>query len=460
MRNLILKFVSSARAAGLRIATSEVMDCLDQIKHVDVLDEPQFAAVLRANFAKSKREQNQFNHLYRLYFHELREDAEMGFSDSIADHAETLLEALRQNPNPGPELPALLDFVTGDPLAYLDLLRRIQSDGDNHQQGLGANLGSMVRRLPIMLAIDRSRKVVDLFLLEHRDQMPWETRRDLKKHFNQRLDVARRLLTTAQLPEDTGPRKIASYEKRLARLGEQSFNSLTPKEVDEMRAVIQQLVRKLKDTVGRRYAKRPRGLLDVKKTLRRSMQYQGIPMQIVFRKRPPRKGRIVVLCDVSGSVWSSARFMLNMLYSLQACFTRVRSFVFIAGIDEVTHFFETFEVNQAIDKVLREADLAYGASTDYGLTLREFKRRYLDALNKKTTLIIIGDGRTNYTNPEVEILDEMRERSRRIIWLNPETEQFWYSGDSEMRTYEACCHEVRACRNLNQLLNFIQDLVL
>ncbi len=460
MRNLILKFVSTARAGGLRIATSEVLDCLDQIKHVDVLDEPQFAAVLRANFAKSRREQNRFNHLYQLYFHELREDDEMGFSDSIAEPAEELLKALRQDPNRNQELPALLDFVAGDPLAYLDLLRRIQSEGDNHQQGLGANLGSMVRRLPIMFAIDRSRKVIDLFLLEHRDQMPWEARRDLKKHFNQRLDIARRLMTSAHLPEDTGPHKITSYEKRLTRLGEQSFSSLTPKEVEEMRAVIQQLVRKLKDVVGRRYAKRSRGLLDIKKTLRRALQYQGIPMQIVFRKRPPRKGRIVVLCDVSGSVWSSARFMLNMLYSLQECFTRVRSFVFIAGIDEVTHFFETFEVNQAIDKVLREADLAYGASTDYGLTLRDFKRRYLDALNKKTTLIIIGDGRTNYTNPEVEILDEMRERSRRLIWLNPETEQFWYSGDSEMHTYEACCHEVRACRNLNQLLNFIHDLVL
>ncbi len=460
MLNLILKFVASARAAGLRIATSEVMDCLDQIKHVDVIDEPQFAAVLRANFAKSRREQNRFNHLYRLYFHELREDAEIGFSGSLADHTEALMEALRQAPHQGRELQALLDFVAGDPLAYLDLLRRIQSEGDNPQQGLGANLGSMVRRLPIMFAIDGSRKEIDLFLLEHRDQIPWETRRDLEKHFNQRLDIARRLLTTAQLPEDTGPHKKTSYEKRLTRIGEQSFSSLTPKEVAEMREVIQQLVRKLKDAVGRRHAKRPRGLLDVKKTLRQALQYQGIPMQIIFRKRPPRKGRIVVLCDVSGSVWSSARFMLNMLYSLQECFTRVRSFVFIAGIDEVTHFFETFQVNQAIDKILREADLAYGASTDYGLTLREFKRRYLDALNKKTTLIIIGDGRTNYANPEVDILDEMRERSRRLIWLNPETEQFWYSGDSEMRSFEACCHEVRACRNLNQLLTFIQDLVL
>jgi uncharacterized protein with von Willebrand factor type A (vWA) domain len=220
------------------------------------------------------------------------------------------------------------------------------------------------------------------------------------------------------------------------------------------------LVRKLKDVIGRRYAARSRGILDIKKTLRHASRYQGIPMQLIFRKRPPSKGRIVVLCDVSGSVWSSAKFMLNMLYSLQECFTRVRSFVFIAGIDEVTHFFDSFDVNQAIDKVLREADLAYGASTDYGMTFRDFKAQYMDALNKKTTLIIIGDGRTNYANPEADILEEMREQSRRLIWLNPETEYFWYSGDSEMRAYAPCCHEVRPCRNLNQLMTFIHDLML
>ena len=84
----------------------------------------------------------------------------------------------------------------------------------------------------------------------------------------------------------------------------------------------------------------------------------------------------------------------------------------------------------------------------------------MDTINKKTTVIIIGDGRTNYGNPEEGVLEEMRDRSRRIIWLNPETEQFWNSGDSEMRTYEVLCNEVRACSNLNQLAAFIQDLVL
>ncbi len=152
--------------------------------------------------------------------------------------------------------------------------------------------------------------------------------------------------------------------------------------------------------------------------------------------------------------------MLNMLYSLQECFTQVRSFIFVAGLEEVTQIFEDWEINQAIEKVLKETNIEYNAATDYGLTLQQFKKHYLDILNKKTTLIIIGDGRSNYGNPQAAILAEMRDRVRRLIWLNPETPTFWYTGDSEMRTYKACCNEVRPCQNLNQLLEFIQSLVL
>ena len=227
-----------------------------------------------------------------------------------------------------------------------------------------------------------------------------------------------------------------------------------------MREVIEQLVRKLKDTISRRYARQNRGALDIKKTLRQAAGYQGIPLKLFYRNRSLRKTKIVALCDVSGSVWSAARFMLNMLYSLQECFTQVRSFVFVAGLDEVTPIFEDFEINQAIEKILKEADIEYNAATDYGLTFRQFKKGYMDMLNKKTTLIIIGDGRTNYGNPEEKILDEMRDRSRRVVWLNPETPHFWHTGDSEMRTYMEYCDEVRPCQNLKQLLEFIESLVL
>jgi hypothetical protein len=460
MVNLILKFVAISRAAGLRVSTSEVLDCLNQIELIDILDEPQFGAVLRANFAKSRREQFHFNRLYDLFFHELRQESNITHADPLADQIQNTLQALSPVQNGNDASQAVLDFLGGDPQAFLEQMQPGLLEGDGKGGGMGSNLGPMVQRLELMLQINALQDALAQFLIDQRDRMRWETRRDLKDLFEARLDSARRLLTRQPRPFGDDSQITTSYQQHLDRLGEVHFASLSKKEVETMREVIEQLVRKLKDTASRRYAVKKRGPLDVKKTLRRAAGYQGIPLELFFRNRPPRKAKIVTLCDVSGSVWSAARFMLNMLYSLQECFTQVRSFVFVAGLEEVTKIFEDCEISQAIEKVLREANIEYNAATDYGLTLRQFKQQYMDILNKKTTLIVIGDGRTNYGNPEERILEEMRQRSRRVIWLNPETQYFWYTGDSEMRTYQACCDEVRPCQNLNQLLEFIKSLVL
>jgi uncharacterized protein with von Willebrand factor type A (vWA) domain len=460
MVNLVLKFVSCSRAAGLRISTSEVLDCLDHLKRVDFLDEPQFAAVLRANFAKSRREQFHFNRVYDLFFHELRQESNIAHADPLSEQIQNTLQSLSSRQSDDGAFQAVLDFLGGDPLSFLEQMQPGFAEGNGKLGGTGSNLGPMIQRLSLMLQLNAAQDALADYLTDQRDQLQWEVRRDLKALFDARLESARRLLTKERRPFEDLTKKTLSYRQHLDRLGEIHFASLTKKEVEGMREVIEQLVRRLKDTLGRRYALKSRGVLDVKKTLRRAAGFQGIPMELFFRNRPPRKAKIITLCDVSGSVWSAARFMLNMLYSLQECFTQVRSFVFVAGLDEVTNIFEDHEINQAIEKILKEADIEYNAATDYGLTFRQFKDKYMDILNKKTTLIIIGDGRSNYSNPEEQILDEMRERSRRVIWLNPETPYFWYTGDSEMRTYQAYCNEVRPCQNLNQLLDFIKSLIL
>jgi uncharacterized protein with von Willebrand factor type A (vWA) domain len=460
MVGLVLKFVSCARTAGLRVSTSEVIDCLNQLKLVDILEEPQFAAVLRANFAKSRREQHHFDRLYQMFFHELRQDASVAYSEPYSEQIQNILQALAPTGEGNQAFKAMLDFLAGDPLPFFERLQQIGQSAHDQNRGMGSNLGSVVRRLEMMLGISAVEDALGQFFADHRDQLKWEMRRDLMDSFKDRLEVARRLLAQDRRAYGDKDKKSLSYRQHLDHLGEIHFASLTQKEVDAMREVIEQLVRKLKDTISRRFARLNRGVLDIKKTLRRAASYQGIPMELYYRHHPLRKTKIVALCDVSGSVWSAARFMLNMLYSLQECFTQVRSFVFVAGLDEVTDVFEHYEINRAIEKILKEADIEYNAATDYGMTFRQFKTCYMDILNKKTTLIVIGDGRTNYANPEERILDEMRERSRRLIWLNPETQYFWYTGDSEMRTYMRYCDEVRPCQNLNQLLDFVKSLVL
>ncbi len=458
MEQAILRFVSCARAADLRISTAEAMACLSQLKLIDILDERQFYTVLRANFAKSRREQHSFDHLYHLYFHELQMPVAEANVISLEKPLQAVQEALRSAVEEPPELVAITDFVTGEPSAFLQLLQGIQSEGGSRRQGPGSNLGALVRRFPVLRALDRAAELVDGHLDEHDGTMPREIRRQIQQHLKQRLTTARELLTREKTFKVDNVKKDSGGLKK--GLAGRSFGALSPEETIRLRDAISELVRKLKDRAGLRYAVRSRGALDVKKTLRRAARFQGVPVEIIFRQKPPRKARITVLCDISGSVWSTAKFMLNVLYSLQECFERVRSFVFVAEVAEVTHFFDDHPVDPAIGKILSGAGINYEASTDYGFTLRQFRRHYMDAVSPKTTVIVIGDGRSNYANPETTILEEIRDRCRRLIWLNPEDERFWNTGDSEMRSYRPLCNELRPCRNLNDLSSIIKELVL
>ncbi len=457
---LVLRFVAACRAAGMRISTAEVLDSLAALELIDALREDDFRALLRANFAKSRREQSTFDRIYRLFFHELQAQIPAEDADLFAARRDGVVEMLQSLDNGSETHRAILDFLRGDSRTYLMHLAQIRAEETPETQNVKFNWASMVGRLEVMVQLNAMRDAVGRFLGEDRFLYSGEMRRSLAGYFLQRLESAYSLLLREPRPYDDGPAKVKRAGEKRSGLGERPFSQLSEREVAEMREVIAHLVRKLKDMVTLRWAARNRGILDAKKTLRRSARYHGVPVEIVYRKRPPRKGRIVTLCDVSGSVWSAARFMLTMVYSLQECFEKVQSFVFVSGMADVTKILEAHEINTAVDKVLKEADLDYLAATDYGESFRHFKHAYMDLLTKKTTLIVLGDARSNYYNPEDGILGEMRDKCRRLIWLNPEPEQVWNTGDSEMHTFRPHCHEVRPCRNLNQLSAFIQEVVL
>lgn len=459
MVNLIQRFASCCRASGMRVSTSEVLDSLKQLQLINPTDEQQFRSLLRANFAKSIRDVPHFDRLYHLFFHEMRMDTDdIKQAASYSDQIKQTAEVLKQMSHDDPVYDAVLDFLQGNPQALLREMRRLQTEEEPVM--LRFNLGPLGNRLNVLIQINKAAAAARELVEDHYGKTGSPAGRDLASYFEERAEAARSILTHEQRSGDAGTKQTKTQEKKLKELGEKSFSSLTREETEEMREAIDKLVRKLKNIVSRRYSVRNRGNLDVKKTLRASAKYNGVPVEIKYRHRTRRKSRIVTLCDVSGSVWAAARFMLNLLYALQDCFDKVNSFVFIDHLSEVTSIFEENEINEAIRLVLEKTDINYNASTDYGETLRNFKKYYMDLLTKKTTLIIVGDGRTNYMNPEDAILGQMRERCRRVIWLNPEQENLWGSGDSEIRSYMPHCHEVRQCRNINQLITFIEELVL
>jgi uncharacterized protein len=463
MIHMVLKFSEFCRASDLNVSTSEVLDCLTHMELVNVIDEKEFRTALCANFVKTARDKSHFNKLYDIFFHDLRVDENILTDDELNNSEERaeMIDFLRQNVEGGDADSSIIDFLEGDPLGFLEDLRRLHASEENASKVVKSNLGGLSGRLEIMLQLNRAQNRIMEFMNE-RSSERGEQNPDggTENYFTRRINAARRMLSEEKKPENRGLKHVKTDTVTGTGLGNKFFSSLTITEIEEMRVAIEQLVRKLKDIVTRRWAVQSSGILDIKKTLRRASRYNGVPLDLTYKKKPPRKGKIVTLCDISGSVWSAARFMLNMLYSLHECFSKVRTFVFVSRLAEATEIFDGNDINDAIDKVMTGIDLDYNALTDYGETFHEFQKSYLHILDRKTTLIIVGDGRSNYFNPGESALEEMREKCRRVIWLNPEPEKFWSYGDSEMGTYMAYCHEVRPCQNLNQLVNFIQELVL
>ena len=246
---------------------------------------------------------------------------------------------------------------------------------------------------------------------------------------------------------------------RLQSLAEKSFYYLSEDDIRRMREAVTKLAQRLKNVVSIRRKRGKRGKLDLKATMRKNLQYGGVPFKIHFDRKMKDKPQVMVLCDVSDSVRNVSRFMLQFVYSLQDLYSRVRSFIFVSELGEVTQLFEEQDITAAIEQALSGSLINVFAHSDFGRAFRSFHREFLSAVNKKTTVIILGDARNNYNLPHEWVLKEIRQRAKQVFWLNPENRLTWGFGDSEMDRYIPHCDVVEECRNLNQLYRVIDRMV-
>ena len=222
-----------------------------------------------------------------------------------------------------------------------------------------------------------------------------------------------------------------------------------------LRRLMDRMARKLAARHGRRRRKYRRGKLHVGETVRRAISTDGIPFHPRWRKIERKRPQIMAICDVSGSVAAYAKFLLMFLYALQDVLPRTRSFAFSAALGEVSDLFASLPVEEAIERV----NLKYGGATDYGRALQDFSELALAEVNRATTVIILGDARNNQADPRVDLLAEIKARSKQVIWLNPESTRLWGTGDSEMLLVKRHCHLVKECNNLKQLERIIDKLL-
>ena len=274
-------------------------------------------------------------------------------------------------------------------------------------------------------------------LKRRRERLREQVRDYVEKQFLLNADVSGKKLREELLRKV----KLSNVEHRNFRL---------------IQEVVYKMAKKLTTMHSRRKKVFKRGLLNVPRTLRHNMAYDGAIFDLHWKSVKIDRPKVFAICDVSGSVAAYARFMLMFLYNLEEVMPKVRSFAFSSDLAEVTDLFQRNSIEDAIAKVLR--DYA-GGSTDYGQALLDFKQHCMDDVDNRTTIIILGDARNNYGEAHAEVLKEMYDKSKRIIWLNPESKLSWNTGDSEMRKYGAYSHQVEECNSLMHLERVVGNLL-
>ncbi|MFV0281395.1 MAG: VWA domain-containing protein [Rhodoblastus sp.] len=222
-----------------------------------------------------------------------------------------------------------------------------------------------------------------------------------------------------------------------------------------MHALVRKMAKRLVSLHSRRRKVARRGQLDVRRTIRVNIEYDGLLFHTIWKKRKIDRPKVMAICDVSGSVAQVSRFLLMFLYCLHDVIPNVRSFAFSGQLGEVTDLFATREIESAIAETLDR----FGGSTDYGEAFETFETLALDQIDRKTTVLVLGDARNNNGEPRADILRKIHDRARRVIFLNPEPRTAWNTGDSVMRAYEPCVDRAIVCASLKDLERVVSDLL-
>jgi uncharacterized protein with von Willebrand factor type A (vWA) domain len=273
--------------------------------------------------------------------------------------------------------------------------------------------------------------------------------------------LAGRRRAVAELARDLVEKRLAVGVDERSRvrddfLRDARLANVDRRDLERMRVLVREMARRIATRHSRVRKRDRRGHLDVRHTMRRNIAFDGVPFRTAWKKRKIEKPRVVLICDVSGSVAPLAHFLLLFVHSLTEALSDVHSFAFSNTMLDVTDILEQHEIDEAITRIMREIGFR---SSDYGRALGEFERDSLHLVDHKTTVVILGDGRTNYANPRVDVLRKLFERAKRVVWLNPENRVGWGIDDSEMLRYLPYCHVATVCNRLRDLERAVVQLL-
>jgi uncharacterized protein with von Willebrand factor type A (vWA) domain len=478
MLDLMSGFVQELRSAGLPVSLTENLDAMEAVKHIPMEDREAFKYALAATLVKNSAHWRAFETVFEVYFSLRGNQYDIESEDDLDDLLRQMQEQGQdqQGEGRGPgggsmdqlsqeELMMLLyrALMNGDDALLRALARQAVSRFAGMEPGRpvggtyylyrtlrNIDLDGMLEKL-----MDATREQVggELTALEERlERDEYEHRIDrLRKEIE--AEIRRRLVA------DRGVEAMAkTLRKPLPE--DVDFMHASRDEMATLRKALQPLTRKLAARLTRKRRHGRKGPLDFRNTVRHSLSYGGVPAEPKFKYPRPAKPELIVVADISGSVAAFARFTLMLVYAIQNQFSKVRSFVFIDGIDEVTEYFRNCEdITVAIHRVNTEADVVWvDGHSDYGHAFEVFWERYGRDVGPKSTVLLLGDARNNYHASQAWVVKEIGNKARHVYWLNPEPRSYWNTGDSIVNDYGLHCDGVYECRNLRQLEAFVEKL--
>lgn len=478
---LLNGFIIELRAAGLPVSLTENLDAMHAVTHIPLEDRDVFKYALGATLVKNHSHWRAFETVFEVYFtlrgneydvvdgewpdqldpDDLDDDegegagqqgeaGQGGGGDNLSPEelAEMLFQALQRGDQ---TMMRALARQSVRRFAGMEPGRPVGGTYYLYRTLRNLDLDDVLERL-----MERAREQADGPLSNLDERLERDEFEMRIEHLKQEIEaeIRRRLVA------DRGVEAMAkTLRKPLPE--DVDFMHATREEMMSLRKAIVPLTRKLAVRLARKRRHGRKGPLDFRSTVRHSLSYGGVPAEPKFKYPRPSKPEIIVIADISGSVAAFARFTLHLVYALSSQFSKVRSFVFIDGIDEVTSFFDgTDDINQAVHRVNTEADVVWvDGHSDYGHAFEVFQERYGNDITSKSTVLILGDARNNYHQSQAWIVKEWERKARHLHWLNPEPSSYWDTGDSIVSEYGVHCDGVWEVRNLRQLEKFVETLV-
>jgi uncharacterized protein with von Willebrand factor type A (vWA) domain len=478
MLDLLNGFVVELRNAGLPVSLTENLDAMEAVQHIPVDDRDAFKYALGATLVKNNAHWRAFETVFEVYFSLRGPEYRLAEGDEseIDEMWREMQDLNRQGEGRGAAGGAM-DALTPEEIAHLLLQALLNGDqamlramarqavqrfaGMEPGRPVGGTyyLYRTLRNLDLEGMLEKlmeaTREQVGGELTSLEERLEREEYEDRIEKFKSEVEaeIRRRLVA------DRGAEAMAkTLRKPLPE--DVEFMHASRDEMASLKKALYPLTRKLAARLARKRRHGRKGPLDFRNTVRHSLSYGGVPAEPKFRYPRPAKPELMVVADISGSVAAFARFTLMLVYAIQNQFSKVRSFVFIDGMDEVTDYFKaTDDITEAIHRVNTEADVVWvDGHSDYGHAFEVFWERWGRDVGPKTTVLLLGDARNNYHASQSWIVKEMRHKARHVYWLNPEPRSYWNTGDSIVGEYATHVDGVYECRNLRQLEAFVEKL--